>query len=320
VSLCLAAIDFHLSERPRLAFSMLVLASLGRPEAWLFTGLYGIWMWRAEPRARALIVGGLVLIPALWFGVSALTAKSWFRSGDLALNSVNVIHGNKITGVIGRFFGLYKLPMWLAVLVGLGFAIVRRERTLLVMAIAAVTWVVIEIALALHGWSGVPRYLIEPAAVMVVIAGTGVGRVLALAPDASPPLRWAGAGLVLILLVTLIPGARDQARIARDEVNQRRQAGTQIDRLHDVIDRDGGASKILACGQPVSVVGFQSTLAWEVGLNVGNVGYKPGRSIHSGKPIVLFKPDGLGWRVRAIHSLPNMRAACAALEAATATT
>lgn len=319
LSLCLAAIDFHLSDRPRLAFSMLVLASLGRPEAWLFTGLYGVWAWRARPQARAFVVGGFVLIPAMWFGISALTAKSWFRAGDLALNSVNVIHGNKITGVIGRFFGLYELPMWLAALVGLGFAIARRERAVLAMAIAAVTWVVIEIALALHGWSGVPRYLIEPAAVMVVIAGTGVGRLLALAPEASPPLRWAGAALVLILVVGLVPAGRDRARIARDEVNQRRQAGTQIDRLHDVIDRDGGPGKILACGQPVSVVGFQSTLAWEVGLNVGNVGYKPGRSIHSGKPIVLFKPDGLGWHVRAIHSVPSMRAACAGLKAETAT-
>ena len=35
----------HLSGRPRLAFAMMLLASLGRPEAWLFAGLYGIWCW-----------------------------------------------------------------------------------------------------------------------------------------------------------------------------------------------------------------------------------------------------------------------------------
>jgi hypothetical protein len=315
VSLCLGAIDFHLSERPRVAFACLVLASFGRPEAWFFTALYAVWAWRAHPKSRPLLVGGLVLIPALWFGVSALTAKSWFRAGDLALNSVNVIHGNKITGVIGRLFGLYEAPMWIAAAIGLGFAIARRQRAVVVMAIAAVAWVIIEIGLALHGWSAVPRYLIEPGAVMVVIAGIGVGRLVALAPDGAPALRWVGPVLALILLGTLLPAGRDRARIARDEVENRRAAGTQIDRLHAVIDRDGGPSKILACGQPVSVVGFQSTLAWEVGLNVGNVGYRPGRSIDSGKPIVLFKPNGLGWHVRPIHT----SVACAALKADTAT-
>jgi len=43
VLLCLAAIDCHLSRRPRLAFAMLVLASLGRPEVWVFAGMYAVW-------------------------------------------------------------------------------------------------------------------------------------------------------------------------------------------------------------------------------------------------------------------------------------
>ena len=49
VTLCLAAIDGHLCRRPRLAFTMLVLASLGRPEAWAFAGLYAIWAWMPGP-------------------------------------------------------------------------------------------------------------------------------------------------------------------------------------------------------------------------------------------------------------------------------
>ena len=63
----------------------------------------------------------------------------------------------------------------------------------------------------------------------------------------------------------------------------------------------------------MTIVGWQSTLAWEVELNVGNVGYKPGRSIRKGDPIVLFKPHKLGWQVRPIHSLASSRASCARL-------
>ena len=121
VTLCLAAIDAHLCKRPRLAFAMLVLASLGRPEAWVFAGLYAMWAWLEVPRMRLYTLTGLLLIPALWFVIPALTSKSWFSPGDLALHSIkpsNVIHGNKFTGVISRFSSLYGLPVQLTALFG----------------------------------------------------------------------------------------------------------------------------------------------------------------------------------------------------------
>ena len=49
-----------------------------------------------------------------------------------------------------------------------------------------------------------------------------------------------------------------------------------------------------------------------------NVGYKPGRSINKGNPIVLFKPHLGGWQVRPIHTLPANRAACSSLRTDTA--
>jgi hypothetical protein len=110
VMLCLVAIDAHLHHRPRLAFVVTVLASFGRPEVWLFAGLYGLWTWRALPSARRLVVVGLIAIPLAWFVIPALASKSWLSAGDLALNSPHVLRGNKITGELGRFLGLYELP------------------------------------------------------------------------------------------------------------------------------------------------------------------------------------------------------------------
>src|SRR5207248_3833956 len=49
VALCLGAVDCHLSGRPRWAFVLGALASLGRPEVWPFFCLYSIWAWRAIP-------------------------------------------------------------------------------------------------------------------------------------------------------------------------------------------------------------------------------------------------------------------------------
>ncbi len=321
VAICLAAIDVHLSKRYRLTFVLLVLASMGRPEAWPFSGVYAIWAWRCVPSMRPLAAIGVVAIPLVWFGVSAFTAKSWFHAGDLALssvNAVNVIHGSKLTGVLGRVLGLYALPMQIAAALAIVFAIVTRERVWLWLAGAAFAWIAIEIGLALHGWSAASRYLFEPEAVFVVLAGAGVGRAVALGSAAPAALRWPAVAAVAALVVALIPTVALRTRTVRHEVRLRREAATQIRRLDDVIRREGGAGRIRACGQPVTEVEWQSTLAWETELNVGNVGYNPGRAIDTGDPIVLFKPHQLGWQVRPIHTLASNRAACASLRTDTA--
>lgn len=313
VTICLAAIDFHLAKRYRLAFAMVVLASWGRPEAWPFALGYAAWGWWAVPRMRVMAIVGIVSIPALWFGVSALTAKSWLRPGDLALNSVNVIHGNKFVGVSRRVLGLSPPSMQIAAGLAIAFAVMIRDRVWLVLTGLALAWIAIEIAFALHGWSAVTRYLFEPEAVFVVLAGAGVGRVLAAGPPRSVAARLIGVAIAAALIASLIPAAVTRARGAHSEIVMRRQAAVQIKRLDAVIKELGGPSRIRACGQPVTTVGWQSTLAWEVGLNVGNVGYKPGRSINKGDPIVLFKPHKLGWQVRPIHILAANRAACSSL-------
>ena len=315
VSLCLAAIDCHLSGHPRWAFILLVLAGLGRPEVWLFIGLYTLWAWRAVPRMRVLLVVGVAMIPALWFGISALTAKTWFRAGDVALGTRNALRHHEIKGVVDRFGDLYDLPMQIAALVGLGFGAVRRERAVLLLAAASVAWLVIEIALAFRGFPATPRYMVEPAAVMVVLAGVGVARVLGMASRLPLPARPLPALAVAGLLVALVPAARDRVGVVRDNIHLRRTAGLKIDRLASVIALDGGPHRILACGTPVSVGGYQSTLAWELGLNVGFVGHKPARAIHRGYPVILFKPYHLGWLVIPIHLSPINHAACARLRA-----
>ena len=318
ISLCLAAIDCQLSRRPRLAFMMLVLAALGRPEVWAFAGLYALWAWRSEPRMRLLVAAGLALIPILWFGVPALTSKSWLSPGDLALNARTVIHGSKITGVFGRFLGLNVVQIKLAALLAVGLAIARRDRATLLIGGVALLWVALEIGFALHGWSAAPRYLAEPAALVVVLAGVAVGRLLAIAPPAPRLARWAGAVAVAILVASLIPSAQTRARAVSTELDAARTSSTKIQRLEAVVARDGGAARILACGQPVSLVGYQSTVAYYVHLNVGNVGYRPGKAINSGKPIVLFKPHLLGWEVRPSHMREADRQDCDRLATDTA--
>jgi hypothetical protein len=317
VSLCLAAIYLQLAGRPRVAFAALLLAALGRPEVWPFAALYAVWAWRARTSMRLLAVAGVAIIPLLWFSVPALTSHSVLTPGDLALNSARALHGSRITGVILRFLDLNELPVRLAALLAVALAVVRRDRALLLLAGAACLWVAIEIAFALHGWSAASRYMAEPAAVAVVLAGAALGQLLTAAPQATVMASWAAPVVVVVLVGSLVPAARTRVVAVHQQIREVRSDTIKIKRLQAVIDRDGGGGRIRACGQPVGDVGYQSILAWDLGMNVGNVGYMPGRSINQGHPIVLFKRHERGWTVRPIHTRAADRASCQRLRADT---
>jgi hypothetical protein len=251
----------------------------------------------------------------LWFVPPGLTSRSWFSPGDLALGQATVIHGNKFVGVFERLRTLTDVQLQIAVAVSLVVILWRRNAAAIWLAAAALLWVVIEIAFALHGWSAVQRYLIEPAAVLLVLAGVGVGTLLAERPRS---LRWLAPIAVLVLLGSLVPFARNTLRTDHGLVSQAHTDALVLDRLSDVIAADGGPRAIRSCGQPVSVLGNQSTLAWYLDMNVGPVGFKPGAAIDSGKPIVFFKPHEHGWIVHATNPAPATAARCALLDRSTA--
>ncbi len=310
VSLCLAAVDCQLSGRRRWAFWMWVLASLGRPEVWPFLGLYTLWLWRQEPQLRRMLIGGLVLLPALWFGIPALTAKSAFVAGNIALHSPRELRNNKILGTIDRFFDLQILPVQLAALAAVSWAAVRRNRIVLMLAAGTVVWVVIEIAFSLHGWAAVPRYLFESVAMMSVLAGVAIGWiVLALppllssrVPRVSPAVAgWATGLVVLTIAGTMTPGARSRLRVERTDLHHERARAAELNKLSVVVSRLGGASRILACGQPNIPIGYQSTLAWYMGVNVGILYYAPNSENYHKHPhpVVSMYPLSNGWKVAA---------------------
>jgi hypothetical protein len=304
VTLCLAAIDAHVCRRPALAFAALTLAALGRPEVWPFMLIYAIWVFRAYRHwgMRIYLLVGLALIPLLWFGIPALTANSWFAAGNVALNPKLVLHGNRWTGTWKLFFGLYPTVVWIAALLALVFAAIRRDRTSLLLFAGAVGWVLIEFGFILHKWPAQNRYLTEPAAVVAVLAAVGLGRLLALGERTNWGVRLASVAVVAVIVALAIPTAENRVDVASAAVVQRRDYATRLDRLEALIRLVGGAHRIRSCGQPTAIVGLQSALAYELDMNVGFVGHKPARLIHRHTPIVLFKPDRLGWVVIPINT------------------
>jgi len=318
-ALSLAAIDSHLSGRPRWAFVLAALAALGRPEVWPFLALYSIWAWRAIPSMRWLIVAGIAVLLLLWFGIPALTSRSPFVSASNAFGSGRRLRSNRVFGTVDRFLDLHETPLELAALLSVCWAAVRRDRVTLTLAAGAAAWVVIEIAFSLHGWPGLGRYMFPAAAVMVVVAAVFVGRVLVEIPRlvagrldlprALPAAALAGVAVVAVLVGTLVPSAVSRARIERRDLRAQRLRTKEINRLSGAVAHLGGAARLNVCGEPLSRLEYQTVLAWTLRVNVADVGFKYGEAIRHGNPLVLFTPlpQG-GWRVQALHQrLPSCR-------------
>jgi hypothetical protein len=308
VTLCLAAVDCHLYKRYRAAIVLGVLASLGRPEVWPFLGLYSLWCWRAVPATRWWLAGGWAVVVVLWFGIPALTSRSPFVAASNALGSGRRLTNDKVFGTIGRFLDLNELPVELAALVAVVFAVLRRDRVVLGLTVGAALWVVVEIAFALHGWPGLGRYMFEAAAVVVVLAGVAVGWLLLLDVWGGRALatrvpRWVGAAAVVVLVASLLPAALSHVRAEHKDLRQQRLRTAEINRLAPVVAKLGGAARLRSCGEPLTRLEYQTMLAYTLEINVAKIGFKYDQAIAHGNPIVMYTPTSHGWVVQAMHQV-----------------
>ena len=322
VSLCLAAIDCQLSGRLRWAFWLWVLAALGRPEAWPFLGLYVVWIWRRKPERHLELVAGLALVPLLWFGIPALTAKSFFIAGDNALHSPRQLHGNKVFGTIQRFLDLNGKAILVPAALATVLAAFQRRRAVLLLAAGVALWVLVEVAFAIHGWPAVPRYLFEAAGVAAVLAGAFVGRVILDLPPLVSRLRtgispqfagWCAVVVLAVLAGAMLPQARAQYRIERHDLVHERGRATAFNRLSGIVSRLGTA-RILACGQPNIPIGYQSVLGWYMGVKIGQFYVNHNVIRRHPHPLVNMYPTSTGWKVFPSHlATATQRARCAGL-------
>jgi hypothetical protein len=315
VSICLIAVDLHLSGHHRAAFWIWWLGSLGRPEVWPFYGLAGIWLWRFDSSYRRWLIASLVLLAFLWFGIPGLTSKSLLTAGNIAENSPRAIQGNKVTGTISRFHELYATPVWIAAALALAWAAYRRHRRTLIVAAGAALWVLIEVAFALHGFPAVPRYMFEAGAIVAVLAGVFVGQLVLSLPTllstvaerlgaarlgtrlATQIGTWGTLAAVLVVAGSMLPSAHRQYRLERSDLKIQRARTVQLDRLSAVV-RILGTSNMFACGQPNIPIAFQSVFAWYTGVKVGELYVSQTIQQLYPHPLVNIYPiRGNGWKV-----------------------
>jgi hypothetical protein len=263
----------HLEGRRRAALALGVAAALLRPEAWPFLGLYGLWLWRADPSARRVLLAGGVAVPALWIVPSLLAGGGALGASDAAKGPASEqsakLADHPLLAVLGDAVSVLGLPALAcaAVAAALALAVARRPGAggevgarvggrVAALAAAAVAWVAIVAAMTVGGYAGNPRYLVAAAAAGSVVAGVGAVRLAGLVR--LPP----AAALVLPLAVGAIAagGLRDWVR----EVGVRADRRAELPRL---VAAAGGRAALLRCAPVRTFPAVRGLVAWELDAN-----------------------------------------------------
>jgi hypothetical protein len=232
--LCALLVEARRTRAGASVLALLALAGLLRPEAWVFSGLYWLYLmpWkRFTPRQ----IAGLTLLTAA--APLAWVASDWLVTGHPLWSLTNTRHTaetlDRITGIanvpeyIPRRIGEILSPPVLAG-AALGgvmslWLLPRRAR------LGAVVGVVAVVVFAAFATAGLPintRYAFLAAAILCVFCGAGVFGWTRL-PSEDPRRRWwmAGGALVLVALLAYIPtqyrtAHKELTKLARQETFQ----------------------------------------------------------------------------------------------------
>lgn len=311
VAAVLIALERHLDGHRHQAFALGFIAALDRPEIWLFWGPYGLWlMWR-DPSSRVLVVSlalatlFLWFVPQKWGGgsfTSGVARAQHPRANSAAFASCpfceeltshawpQVLLRIKVAAALTVLTSLALLARGLRGRSGWALS-GDRERAMVVLSICGIFGLVWWVLVAIEtqaGFSGNDRYLVLGSAFITVAGAAGFGwAALSLAKLArrhvgslrnrsgilgASTLATVLCGLVFLFVPNWV-GA-NLIDIPATHGSLLYQAHLRED-LAALIQRDGGAKKVLACGS-VMTEGFQvPMLAWDLNVKTLDVEAPP---------------------------------------------
>jgi hypothetical protein len=229
------------AERPKRGTPVLVLllcAGLLRPEAWVLSGLYWLWLfagasWRERIR-WALLVGAA---PLIWMATDfAVTGDPLFSqnhtSGLAEELGRNRGIGEVPSAAVNFLKSLVKLPVAVAGLAGLGLAAwltpTRLRVPLALFAAGLLTFVLVGLA----GLSVINRYLLVPSLMVMIFAGVAVAGWTML-NDGRGRKWWTYGALAAVLLGVVWTALRVDLGRLDNELNFRGNSRESLARLLD---------------------------------------------------------------------------------------
>jgi hypothetical protein len=240
------------TARPRRGwpvFLLLGLAGLLRPEAWILSGLYFLWMSRgATWRQRAGYAAMTAAAPLIWVAVDGAVTGDPLFSLHYTSSSAEDLGRQRTLGelpsALPQFFSdLVKFPVLLAAIVGIAAAIwaapQRALMPLVLLASGIGTFVLIGIA----GLSVIERYLIVAALSLLVFAAVGVGGFTMLRPG-----RLRTAWMWVSILLLLAGGTYTVARVSLTKLTNELQFRGDAHTALKTVLHAPAVKKALRCG------------------------------------------------------------------------
>ncbi len=228
---------------PVLVLTLLALAGLLRPEAWVFSGLYWLylaWGHRVSPRRLLGLAALVASAPLLWMLSDLLVTGHLFWSLTNTRHTASEL--DRKTGIadvpqyiprrLGEILGPFVL---LAAAVGGVLGLLWLRPRVLLGALAGVLAVLVFAAFASVGLPINTRYAFLGAALLCVFAGGAVFGWQQL-PPGDPRRRWWSAGSAVLVLLLLVSAPAQYHSVNRELASLRRQQSIQDD-LVALVDR-----------------------------------------------------------------------------------
>ena len=253
IALCLGALTIE-AKRPRAGWPVLALlvpAGLLRPEAWLFAGVYWLWLtfdvdsrgvrWRGERNNRELAWLALLALggPILWVGFDAITTGDPMYSLTGTQKTVEtlerrtgpvdlVLYGPRALGEVLQWPGMVGAAGGLV----LGFLYLRRRSSLGIVACLLALG-----AFALLGCAGlaiIARYTMLAAAVLAIFAAVALLGWRLLEPGDPHRRWWQGfAAVVALMFVLWAPNQWDLDSTVHTDLSNQGMIERDLTDLHD---------------------------------------------------------------------------------------
>ncbi len=176
-----AVLELARPRRGTLVLVLLALAGMMRPEAWLLTGLYFLWVawpvsWRRRAGYLALASIGPVVWVAMDFAVTGHPLFSLQHTSGLAEELGRTKGLAQVPGALAHFLiNLDKLPVLLAGIAGFVLAVLIAPKRSIMPAALLGIGIATFFLVGLAGLSVIDRYLLVPSLMVMIFGAVAIG-------------------------------------------------------------------------------------------------------------------------------------------------
>jgi hypothetical protein len=245
------ALEVARPRRGTVVFLLLAAAGLLRPEAWILSGVYFLWMSWAAPWGERIKYAALTgIAPVLWvatdFVVTGDPLFSLTSTKDLAAELQRTKSGGDVLSALPAYLrGTVKTPVYFAGLLGLAIAIWKFPLRTIVPLVLFLAGAFTFVATGTAGLSVIVRYLLVPSVMMTLFAAVALGG-WTMTPRGSRLRRAWAVGAAVITVVGLAYTAVRPPSLERfnNELSFRGEQGRSLHRLLET----GTVERGLRCG------------------------------------------------------------------------